>query len=180
MGSAKLDSRSGRTMVTRNPAEVRDRLRPLLMPVLAQADLDLEDIEVRTAGRRTLLRLLVDRDDGVTLDDIASISSKVSNALDDAGEMGEAPYTLEVSSPGVDRPLTLPRHWRRNRGRLVKVHRVDGQRITGRVRDVGEEAVELDVDGVRSQISYDDVAKARVEVEFARPDSGTTPGRKED
>lgn len=167
-------------MVTRNPAEVRDRLRPLLMPVLAQAELDLEDIEVRMAGRRTLLRLLVDRDDGVTLDDIASISSAVSKTLDESSMMGEAPYTLEVSSPGVDRPLTLPRHWRRNLGRLVNVNRVDGQRVTGRIKEVREETVELDVDGVRSAISYLDVAKARVEVEFARPESGSKPDRKED
>lgn len=167
-------------MVMGSPAEVGDRLRPILTPVLAQARLDLEDIEVRTAGRRTLLRLLVDRDEGVTLDEIASVSSMVSKVLDESGAMGETPYTLEVSSPGVDRPLTQPRHWRRNRGRLVNVHRVDGRRVTGRITEVHEDSAELDVDGVRSHISYHDVAKARVEVEFARPASGDEPGRKED
>lgn len=167
-------------MVTRNPAHLRERLGPLLTPVLEQAQLDLEDVEVRTAGRRTLLRLLVDSDDGVSLDEIAAVSSAISKTLDASDVMGEAPYILEVSSPGVDRPLTQPRHWRRNIGRLVTVTPVEGRRFTGRIRDVGEDSAELEIDGVPTQISYRDVAKARVEVEFARPEPGGQPGRKED
>jgi len=83
--------------------------------------MDLESVRVGSAGRRRLLRVIVDADGGVSLDGIALVSREVSARLDATGAMGEAPYTLEVSSPGVDRPLTLPRHWRRAVGRLVRV-----------------------------------------------------------
>ena len=88
-------------------------LETLLAPVMGAAGLDLESVRIGTAGRRRLLRVVVDADGGVSLDDIALVSREVSARLDDTGAMGNAPYTLEVSSPGVDRPLTQPRHWRR-------------------------------------------------------------------
>jgi ribosome maturation factor RimP len=93
----------------------------LLEPVVRAAGLDLESVRVGSAGRRRLLRVVVDADGGVDLDNIALVSREASARLDDTGAMGEAPYTLEVSSPGVDRPLTQPRHWRRAVGRLVRV-----------------------------------------------------------
>jgi ribosome maturation factor RimP len=96
-------------------------LEALLAPVVRAAGLDLESVRVGTAGRRRLLRVIVDADSGVSLDDIALVSREVSARLDGTGAMGDAPYTLEVSSPGVDRPLTEPRHWRRAAGRLVRV-----------------------------------------------------------
>jgi len=96
-------------------------LERLLEPVVRAAGLDLESVRVGSAGRRRLLRLVVDADGGVDLDNIALVSREASARLDDTGAMGEAPYTLEVSSPGVDRPLTQPRHWRRAVGRLVRV-----------------------------------------------------------
>ena len=83
--------------------------------------MDLESVRVGSAGRRRLLRVVVDADGGVALDDIALISRDLSARLDETGAMGETAYTLEVSSPGVDRPLTQPRHWRRAVGRLVRV-----------------------------------------------------------
>ena len=100
-----------------DPAE----LERLLEPIVRAAGMDLESVRVGSAGRRRLLRVIVDADGGVSLDDIALVSREVSARLDATGAMGEAPYTLEVSSPGVDRPLTLPRHWRRAVGRLVRV-----------------------------------------------------------
>jgi ribosome maturation factor RimP len=96
-------------------------LERLLEPVVRAAGLDLESVRVGGAGRRRLLRVVVDADGGVDLDAIALVSREASARLDDTGAMGEAPYTLEVSSPGVDRPLTQPRHWRRAMGRLVRV-----------------------------------------------------------
>src|SRR5436190_3270250 len=96
-------------------------LERLLEPVMRAAGLDLESVRVGSAGRRRLLRVVVDADGGVDLDNIALVSREASARLDDTGAMGEAPYTLEVSSPGVDRPLTQPRHWRRATGRLVRV-----------------------------------------------------------
>src|SRR6059058_4887589 len=99
----------------------RQRVRDVLEPVVAGAGYDLEDVTVTAAGRRSVVRVVVDRDGGVDLDAVADISRVLSEALDADDVMGEAPYVLEVSSPGVDRPLTQPRHWRRAAGRLVTV-----------------------------------------------------------
>jgi ribosome maturation factor RimP len=148
--------------------QTRDRLAEVLTEPLAANGLDVEAIELTPAGRRRLLRVAVDKDGGVTMDDIADATKEVSRLLDDSDVMGEQPYTLEVTSPGTDRPLTLPRHWRRNASRLVKVTLKDGGTVTGRVRASDEESVSLDVDGSERVLSYGDVAKARVEIEFNR------------
>ena len=98
-----------------------ERIAGLLEPTVAAMGMDLENVRITTAGRRRLLRVVVDADGGVSLDDIALVSRELSATLDRAAAMGEASYTLEVSSPGVDRPLTEPKHWRRALGRLVSV-----------------------------------------------------------
>ena len=154
--------------------QTRERLVAELTDPLLALGLDLEGIELAAAGRRRVLRVAVDRDGGVTLDDVAAATKEVSRLLDDSDVMGEQPYLLEVSSPGTDRPLTHPRHWRRNTGRLVAVTTTDGKARTGRVVEAGEDRVVLDVDGARQELALADVAKARVEVEFNRR-SGT-PG----
>ena len=114
---------------------------------LRQLGLDVEAVELTPAGKRRVLRVAVDKDGGVTLDDVAAATRTVSEVLDESDAMGEQPYTLEVTSRGVDRPLTLPRHWRRNADRLVKVTLTDGDAVTGRVGASDESAVTLDVDG---------------------------------
>src|SRR5688572_28096970 len=98
----------------------REHLRSLLEPVVGAARLDLEEVNVTPAGRRRLLRVVVDGDGGVDLDRLALVSRSVSEVLDDSDAMGSQPYVLEVTSPGVDRPLTEPRHWRRAASRLVR------------------------------------------------------------
>ena len=113
-------------------ASDRDSLMRLLDPVVTTQGLDLEDVVVTPAGRRRLLRVVVDRDGGLSLDAVAAVSTAVSAALDDSDAMGGAPYVLEVTSPGIDRPLTEPRHWRRNRTRLVTVTTAEGTSLTGR------------------------------------------------
>jgi len=148
--------------------QVRDRLAGLLGDALLAEGLDVEAVELTPAGKRRLLRVAVDKDGGVTLDDVADATRIVSRTLDESDVMGEQPYTLEVSSRGADRPLTLPRHWRRNRGRKVKVVTQDGQSVTGRIEDTDEEAAVIDVDGARRQVAYAEVAKARIEIEFNR------------
>lgn len=162
-------------MVASAPAS-RARLHQVLAPVVSAAGLDLEDVEVQAAGRRSVVRVLVDRDGGVTLDDVAEVSRTVSEALDalDVSEPGllAGAYVLEVGSPGVDRPLTEVRHWRRATGRLVAVTRVDGTAVTGRVLrvdDAGGGAVVLDVDGTEVVVPLPEVRKALVQVEFSRP-----------
>src|ERR1700678_4681723 len=122
-----------------------DRIAEVIRPVVAAAGMDLESVRVSAAGGRRLLRVVVDSDRGVSLDDAAAVSREISSALDRLAVMGDFPYTLEVSSPGVDRPLTEPRHWKRATGRLVTVALtrgdIPGEALTGRV-------VQADADGV--------------------------------
>ena len=146
----------------------RDRITAAVMDPLGALGFDLEAVELTPVGKHRMLRLAVDRDGGVTLDDIAEATRQVSQAIDDAEAMGEAPYTLEVTSRGVDRPLTMPRHWRRNRDRLVKVTTTDGETLTGRIGDSDDDRVSLDVSGEQRQIGYAEVVKALVQVEFNR------------
>ena len=154
--------------------QIRDRLAEVLTPPLAATGLDVEAIEVTPAGKRRVLRVAVDKDGGVTLDDIAEATKEVSRILDDpdgSDVMGEQPYTLEVTSPGTDRPLTLPRHWRRNQGRLVKVTLADGRTVTGRITGSGETHAVLDVDGTPAEVGYGDVTRAKIQLEFNRKES---------
>ena len=123
------------------------RLAGMIQPVVAAAGLDLESVRVTTAGKRRLLRVIVDGDHSVSLDDTADVSREVSALLDASSVMGEVPYTLEVSSPGVDRPLTEPRHWRRAARRLVRVKVAQEGTLQGRVLVADEVGVTLDVDG---------------------------------
>ena len=117
------------------PDVVRDRIEQELADPLQALGLDVEAVELTPAGKRRILRIAVDGDNGVTLDDVADATRTVSEVLDASDVMGEMPYTLEVTSRGVDRPLTLPRHWRRNADRLVKVTTTDGETVTGRIVD---------------------------------------------
>lgn len=144
-------------------------LLELLEPSLASSGLDVEGLEVSTAGRRRLVKILVDKDGGVTLDEIAAATRLVSSRLDESEAFADVPYTLEVTSPGVDRPLSAPRHWRRNLDRLVKVRPHDGAEFIGRIVGADEDAATVDVDGVFRSVAYSAVAKATVEIEFNRP-----------
>jgi ribosome maturation factor RimP len=146
----------------------RDRIEAELVDPLAVLGLDVEAVEVTPAGKRRVLRVAVDKDGGVTLDDVADATREVSRVLDDSDVMGEQPYTLEVTSRGVDRPLTLPRHWRRNADRLVKVTLEDGSSLTGRIGASTDDAVTLDVAGTPREVPYDTIAKALVQIEFNR------------
>lgn len=155
----------------------RDRLREVIEPVVAAAGYDLEDLSVSRAGRRHVVRVIVDADGGINLDAVADVSRAVSAALDAAEEAGgdlvAGEYQLEVSSPGVDRPLTLPRHWRRNVGRLVKVtvRGPEGDRqLTGRVAGADDERVVLETEAGRAEHSYAELGPGRVQVEFSRLD----------
>ncbi|MFU8871247.1 ribosome maturation factor RimP [Micromonospora sp. SL4-19] len=163
----------------------RARLREVIEPVVAAAGYDLEDLSVSRAGRRHVVRVIVDADGGINLDAVADVSRAVSAALDAAEEAGgdivAGEYQLEVSSPGVDRPLTLPRHWRRNVGRLVKVtvrggagvpeQRTAGDRqLTGRVVEADDERVVLETDAGHVEHPYAELGPGRVQVEFSRLD----------
>jgi len=154
--------------------QTRSRIAEVLTEPLAATGLDVEAIDLTPAGKRRLLRVAVDKDGGVTLDDIAEATKEVSRVLDGpegSDVMGEQPYTLEVTSPGTDRPLTQPRHWRRNRGRLVKVTLAGGRTLTGRITESDDTHAVLDVDGSRDEVGYADVTKAKIQIEFNRKES---------
>jgi ribosome maturation factor RimP len=145
-----------------------ERIEAELVDPLAAQGLDVESVEVTPAGKRRVLRVAVDKDGGVTLDDVAAATREVSRVLDDSDVMGEQPYTLEVTSRGVDRPLTRPRHWRRNLDRLVKVTLEDGDALEGRIVAASDDSVSLDVSGTQREVSYAQVTKALVQIEFNR------------
>ncbi|MGY1857410.1 ribosome maturation factor RimP [Modestobacter sp. SYSU DS0290] len=173
------------TRGARTPEALTTQLAASLEPVVTAAGYDLEELVVRPAGQRSVVRVVIDRDAGVSLDDVADLSRALSDVLDAEDEaFGRSPYVLEVTSPGVDRPLTAPRHWRRNVGRLVGVAvGPDGSReqLTARVLRVTDEGVVLAVEkggakkgqvrkaaGERT-VTWAELGEARVQVEFARP-----------
>ena len=148
-------------------------LLEVLAPVVADTGYDLEDVTVTSAGRRSLVRVVVDADGGVDLDAIADVSRAVSDALDADAPGGPAfagAYVLEVTSPGVDRPLTEPRHWRRAVGRLVQVRvgGADGETVTGRVQATEGSGVVVDVDGTTREIAWHELGAGKVQIEFNR------------
>ncbi|OJF10491.1 ribosome maturation factor RimP [Couchioplanes caeruleus] len=151
----------------------RARVRSVIEPVVVAAGYDLEEVNLSRAGRRHVVRVLVDADGGISLDDVAVVSREISAALDAAeeagGELLAGEYQLEVGSPGVDRPLTLPRHWRRNVGRLVAVT-VAGRSSTGRVVAADDAGIVLDSGGTTSEVAYADLGPGRVQIEFKRLD----------
>ncbi|GAA2817254.1 ribosome maturation factor RimP [Streptomyces showdoensis] len=156
-----------------------ERLRGLLEPLVHAKDLDLEEIEVSRAGRRGLLRVIVDSEEGVELDACAELSRVISEKLDETDAMGEGEYVLEVSSPGADRPLTQHRHYVRATGRLVKLQltpEAGGGEVVTRILAVDEDGLDTEVPGVKGRkatarrVEFAEIAKARVEIEFNRKD----------
>ena len=155
-------------------AQARDTLAALLEPLITEAGFDLEDVTVSAAGRRSLVRIVVDADGGIDLDAVALVSRVISDALDTADVANSGvlagSYVLEVTSPGVDRPLSEPRHWRRARGRRVTVS-AGGPSLTGRVLDTSDVGVTLDVDGATHAVAWSDLGAGRVQVEFNRAEA---------
>lgn len=168
-----------------------DTIRPALRQPLADLSLVLDDLSITPAGRRRVVRVLVDRDlsflapsdttsrvKPLTLDEVAEATRAVSDALDEGDLMGTQPYTLEVSSPGVDRPLQGHRAFRRNVGRLVAVVLESGDTLTGRITSVSADRVGLEVPAVKKaparhhELALGAITSARVQVEFARKDDG--------
>jgi ribosome maturation factor RimP len=160
----------------RSGAEARQHLLDLLAPVVEAAGYDLEDVTVTAAGRRSLVRVSVDADGGIDLDAVADVTRAISDVLDadaDGGSAFAGPYVLEVSSPGVDRPLTEQRHWRRAVGRLVQVQ-TGGRPVTGRITATSDDGVTLEVAGAARQFRWADLGPGKVQVEFNPPGAGRT------
>jgi ribosome maturation factor RimP len=184
--SPRLAARGGPPSAA-GPADPQ-QLGRLLEPVVSAAGMDLENVRITAAGRRRLLRVVVDADGGVSLDDITLISRALSAELDANGAMGETPYTLEVSSPGVDRPLTEPRHWRRAAGRLVRAPLAARSparpekagrpaTVEGRVLAAGDHAVLLEVAGRQREFGYAELGPGKILLEFGRAATGADGGQ---
>ncbi len=165
-----------------------DPIRPALEQPLADLSLVLDDLTVTPAGRRRVVRVVVDRDLSgldaadttsriapLSLDEVAEATRAVSDAFDDGDLMGAQPYTLEVSSPGVDRSLRGHRAFRRNVGRLVALVLESGGTLTGRILSVSTDRLELEVPGAGKapaglrEVALDGITSAKVQVEFSRP-----------
>lgn len=149
---------------------IPDRISSLLEPVTTSLGLDLDEVELLGKAERRRLLVAVDRDGGVDIDTIAEATRAISAVLDDSDVMGDGRYTLEVASRGVDRPLVAPRHWRRNRGRVVAVDLVDGERFEARIGDSDDSGVDLVIKGDGTRFPYDEIVKAVVQIELNRKD----------
>lgn len=154
-----------------------ERLRELLEPLVRSQGLDLEEIAVDSVGRKRVLRVVVDSDEGADLDAVADVSRALSAKLDETDVMGQAEYTLEVGTPGAERALTEHRHYRRAVDRLVKFQLRDGGgELVARILTVDDDGLDLEVPGVKGRkattrrLAFDEIDKARVQVEFNRKD----------
>lgn len=161
-------------------AEIADRVEAEVSGPLSVLGLDVEAVELTPAGKRRVLRIAVDKDGGVTMDDVADATKAIDDLLETSSALGQHPYTLEVTSRGVERPLTLPRHWRRNVDRLVKVTDVDGTVQIGRILDSDDDGATIEVDGQPVSIGYAEVGKALIQIEFKRRNPTNTASEAED
>lgn len=171
--------------MTGKPADIQQeaaRLTELLEPTVASHQLILEEVQVRMAGGQRIVHVVVDLLEGtggVELDQVAEVSRSISEALDRDPKDTAEPYELEVSSPGVSRPLTEPRHWHRNLGRMVKINMIGEENVTGRITEVTDEGItlvpEIEVKkgmkpktGEARTIEFGSIRRGHVEVEFSR------------
>lgn len=151
---------------------LKDQISELVTPAVSDAGFYLEDVHIATPGSHRIVTCIVDGDSSLNLDQVTSVSRIISELLDEAAFMGETPFTLEVTSPGVDRPLTAPRHFKKNVDRLLKVITVDGSEVTGRILSNTDQDVTLTVaekKETREQVvALVDIKRAVVEIEFNR------------
>ncbi|WP_369249577.1 ribosome maturation factor RimP [Streptomyces sp. R41] len=151
-----------------------ERLRELLEPLVSSQGLDLEEVEVDSVGRKRVLRVVVDSDEGADLDVIADVSRALSAKLDETDAMGEGEYTLEVGTPGAERELKEHRHYVRATDRLVKFQLAEGGELVARILTVEDDGIDVEVPGVKGRkptakrLAFEDIVKARVQVEFSR------------
>ncbi|MCW2790112.1 MAG: ribosome maturation factor RimP [Aeromicrobium sp.] len=147
-----------------------DSLETLVATTVSALGLDLEALELTPAGKKRVLLVALDRDGGVGIDDITDATRALSEVLDSSDVMGDTPYTLEVTSRGVDRPLTAPRHWRRNEGRLVRLRLLDESSVDGRIGASDDDGVDI-VGRTTTRYPYTQIESALVQIELNRKDA---------
>lgn len=151
------------------PSSADSRLEKIVSAIVTSHDCILETLSVRRAGRRLLVQITVDNETHLDLDVVAKISREIDHELEISNHFGEQAYTLEVSSPGVDRPLTLPRHFRTNLDRLVKIQLVAGTEFSARISEVDETSVYFED---HDSVLFAEIASAQVQIEFNRKGKG--------
>ena len=153
---------------------LKDQISELVTPAVSDLGFYLEDVHVATPGSHRIVTCIVDGDASLNLDQVTSVSRVLSELLDEAPFMGETPFTLEVTSPGVDRPLTQPRHFAKNVSRLLKIIKLDGSEVTGRILSNTDKDVTLTVavkkETIEEVVTLADIKRAVVEIEFNRKD----------
>ena len=153
---------------------LKDQISELVTPAVSDQGFYLEDVHVATPGSHRIVTCIVDGDASLNLDQVTTVSRVISELLDEAVFMGETPFTLEVTSPGVDRPLTQPRHFAKNIDRLLKIVKLDGSEVTGRILSNTDHDVTLTVtvkkENLEQTVSLSEIKRAVVEIEFNRKD----------
>ena len=140
----------------------KEEISAAITPALSDLGFYLEDVTITSAGRRSMLTVIVDGDTHLSLDQVTSATKAIGEIVESIQSLGETPFTLEVTSPGLDRPLTRVRHWQKNINRLVKVVLQDGSEVKGRINEVNEESTAVD----EKNIKYSDIKRATLEIEF--------------
>ena len=142
--------------------KVKAEITSAIEPIIRATGNYLEDLTIQSAGKRRMITIIVDGDSHLNLDQVTVITKEISEVIENLETLGDIPFTLEVTSPGIDRPLTLPRHWRKNLGRLISISLLDGSVVNGRIGQATETTVVVD----EATISFADIKKAVLEVEF--------------
>jgi ribosome maturation factor RimP len=140
----------------------KEQVAAAITPVIESLGFYVEDIAITSAGKRSMLTVIVDGDTHLSLDQVTVATKAISEIVENLPTLGNNPFTLEVTSPGLDRPLTKPRHWQKNKDRLIKIILNDGKEITGRIKDSTQTAVTVD----EQVINYADMKRATLEIEF--------------
>jgi ribosome maturation factor RimP len=140
----------------------KEDISDAVTPALSALGFYLEDVTITSAGRRSMLTIIVDGDTHLSLDQVTSATKAIGEIVESIQSLGETPFTLEVTSPGLDRPLTKPRHGRKNIDRLVKIVLLDGKEIKGRIKAANEVSATVD----EGEIKFSDIKRANLEVEF--------------
>lgn len=142
--------------------KVKADITAAIEPIIRATGNYLEDLTIQSAGKRRMITVIVDGDTHLNLDQVTVITKEISEVIENLSALGDIPFTLEVTSPGLDRPLTLPRHWRKNLGRLISITLQDGSKIKGRIGEASESSVIVD----EAKVNFADIKRAVLEVEF--------------
>jgi ribosome maturation factor RimP len=140
----------------------KEQVAAVITPAIEALGFYVEDISITSAGRRSMLTVIVDGDTHLSLDQVTVATKAISEIVENLPTLGNNPFTLEVTSPGLDRPLTKPRHWRKNKDRLIKIVLNDGKEITGRIKDSTDDGAIVD----EQKVAFVDIKRATLEIEF--------------